>query len=127
MGVESGPDEEPPIPAVLLSAKGGGAAPRVGVRNTNWKGVTGIVAAVIVAPNLLVWASSLPAGAMFGVILSVAVALPLTAVLAGILMSVDIRGGAESSKTLAVAAIAVGMLTTVVLIISLVLLSAATR
>src|SRR5665811_1432157 len=108
-GEDSGPDEELPIPAVLRPPKGGRSAPRVRVRNTNWKGVTGIVTAVLVAPNLLVWSSSLPAGALFAVVLSVAVALPLTAVLAGILMSFDIRGGAETSKNLAVAAIAVGM------------------
>jgi hypothetical protein len=94
------------------------------VRNTNWKGWAGILVAVVVAPNLAALASSAPDGAPFAVALGAALATPLVAVLAGILMAYDIRGGAESSKGLAVAAIVVGMGMSALMIIALVLFSA---
>jgi hypothetical protein len=79
----------------------------------------------VVAPNLAALASSAPDGAPFAVALGVALATPLVAVLAGILMAFDIRNGAESSKGLAVAAIAVGLGVTTVMITALVLFSVA--
>jgi hypothetical protein len=121
---EGVPNEESPIPAILLPPKQGSAVARARVRNTNWKGVVGIVIAVVVAPNLAALVSSFPDGTPFAAALGVALATPLVAVLAGILMAFDIRGGAESSKGLAVAAIVVGMGMTALMIISLVLFTA---
>lgn len=127
MGEEEVPGDEIPIPAILLPPKDGSSAVRVRVRNTNWKGVVGIVIALVVAPNLAALASSVPEGAPFAVALGVALATPLLAVLAGILMAYDIRGGAESSKGLAVAAIVVGMGMSALMIISLVLFTTFAR
>ncbi len=121
------PSEENPIPAILLPPKQGTAVARVRVRNTNWKGVVGIIVAVVVPPNLAALASAAPDGAPFAVALAVALATPLVAVLAGVLMAFDIRGGAESSKNLAVAAIVVGMGMTAIMTILLVLFATATR
>jgi hypothetical protein len=120
------PRDEIPIPAVLLPPKGGPQAPRVRARNTNWKGVVGIIIAVVIAPNLLVMASSLPERAPFAVVLTVALVLPLVAVLAGFLMSRDIRKGASSSRALAVAAIGVGLGMAFLMIAFLLVLSAIT-
>jgi len=108
--------DEAPIPAVLLPpGKEGSAVPRVRVRNTNWKGFVGIAAAVIVAPNLVALLSSLPDGAAFAVGLAVALATPLAAIVAGILMAYDIRGGAASSRRLALTSVTVGIVMTVLL------------
>jgi hypothetical protein len=107
--------EEEPIPAILLPPKQGSAVERVRARNTNWKGVAGIIAAVLVAPNLLALSSSLPDGAPFAVALGVALATPLLAVVAGILMAFDIRNGAGSSRRLALASMTVGILMTFIL------------
>lgn len=115
--------DEDPIPAILLPPGQGSAVPRVRVRHTNWKGIWGIVAAVVVAPNLAVLAATLTGGAPFAVVLALALATPLVAVVAGIHMAYDIRRGAESSKNLAVAAIVVGMAMTVLMVVSLVLFS----
>jgi hypothetical protein len=122
-----GMTEEEPIPAILLPPKQGSEVVRVRVRNTNWKGVVGIAAAVVVAPNLAALAPSAPEGAPFAVALGVALATPLVAVLAGIRMAFDIRRGAESSKRLAIAAIVTGMGMTALMIIALVLFSAFAR
>lgn len=118
------PNEELPIPAILLPPRGRRPPERVRVRNTNWKGVVGIIVAVVVAPNVLVWAAGLPSGALFAVILAVAVALPLVAVLAGILMAVDIRKGAESSKRLAIASMTVGIVMTFIITVALLIVVA---
>ena len=124
MTEENVPTDEIPIPSILLPPKQGSAVVRVRVRNTNWKGIAGILVALVVAPNLAALASSVPDGAPFAVALGVALATPLVAVLAGILMAFDIRRGAESSKGLAVAAIVVGMGMTALMIVSLVLFTA---
>ncbi|HEX7589454.1 MAG TPA: hypothetical protein VF362_00560 [Demequinaceae bacterium] len=124
MTEENVPSDEIPIPAILLAPKNGSAVERVRVRNTNWKGVVGIVVAVVVAPNFAALASSAPAGAPFAVALAIALATPLVAILAGIRMAFDIRRGAESSKGLAVAAIVTGMGMSALMIIALVLFSA---
>jgi len=103
--------DEAPIPAILLPpGKDGSEVPRAHVRNTNWKGVVGIVAAVVVAPNLVALSPSVPDGAPFATVLALALAVPLLAVLGGILMAYDIRNGAESSRRLALASMTVGIL-----------------
>jgi len=108
--------DETPIPAILLPpGKEGSAVPRERVRNTNWKGVVGIVAAVVVAPNLVALSPSVPDGAPFATVLALALAVPLLAVLGGILMAYDIRGGAASSRRLALAAMTVGIVMVVIL------------
>ena len=114
---------EAPIPAILLPPSSAAAAvPRVRVRHTNWKGIWGIIAAVLVAPNLLALSASLPDGAPFVTGLAVALATPLLAVVAGILMAYDIRNGAESSRRLALAAVTVGIVMTFILVVVLVIL-----
>jgi hypothetical protein len=100
---------------------------RVRVHNTNWKGWAGILIAIVFPPNLAALASSAPDGAPFVAALGAALATPLVAVLAGILMAFDIRRGAESSSRLAVAAIVVGMGMSALMIIALVLFSAFAR
>jgi hypothetical protein len=119
MSRDDWPSEDIPIPDILLPPKGGAQAPRVRARNTNWKGVVGIVLAVVAAPNLLVAASSLPEGTGFAVALGAVLALPLLAILAGILMARDIRKGASSSRGLAVAAIVVGLGMSALMLIAL--------
>ena len=125
MTEEDVPSDKIAIPAILLPPKDGSAVVRARVSNTNWKGWMGILLAVVVAPNLTAVASSIPDGAPFVVFLIVAVAMPLVAVVAGIRMAFDIRGGAASSTRLAVGAIAIGMAMTVFMVASLVLLSIA--
>jgi hypothetical protein len=115
-------DDETPIPAILLPPKHGSAAPRVRVRHTNWKGIWGIVAAVVVAPNLLAVASVVPDGAPFAIALAMALATPLLAVVAGVVMAYDIRNGAESSGRLALASVTVGIVVTFLLGVTLLIL-----
>lgn len=67
-------DDEEPIPDILLPPKGGTRAPRERIPTTNWKGVLAIIAAAVVAPNLLAQASKFPDGAPFAIVICVAVA-----------------------------------------------------
>lgn len=123
MSRDDWPSEDIPIPDILLPPKAGARKPSVRARNTNWKGVVGILIAVVVAPNLLLVTSSVSNGTLFAAALAVVVALPLVAVLAGVLMARDIREGASSSRGLAVAAIVVGLGVSTLMIIALALIS----